>query len=105
MSKVKLASISSLTFYNGADTKARRTDPIPQLTCVGKPCKYYQPDVVRCKNDGGSGIDVDWKVYRTIYLWTRLFTIFPSVKQSCLILFVLAEWKYERWYPLEAPLK
>ncbi|KAF8917475.1 hypothetical protein CPB85DRAFT_1286068 [Mucidula mucida] len=61
MSKVKLASISSLTFYNGADTKARRTDPIPQLTCVGKPCKYYQPDVVRCKNDGGSGIDVDWK--------------------------------------------
>ncbi|KAF9042649.1 DUF1183-domain-containing protein [Hymenopellis radicata] len=61
MSKVKLASISSLTFYNGADTKARRTDPVPQLTCVGKPCKYYQPDVIRCKNDGGSGIDVDWK--------------------------------------------
>lgn len=62
MSRVKLASINSLTFYKDDLTKSRRTSPIPQLVCVGKPCRAYQPEVVRCENLGGSGLDVDWKV-------------------------------------------
>ncbi|KAJ4477206.1 DUF1183-domain-containing protein [Lentinula aciculospora] len=61
MSRVKLASIRALTFYKDAVTDARRTSPIPQLGCVGKPCKAYQPEVVHCKNIGGTGLDVDWK--------------------------------------------
>lgn len=62
MSKVKLAEIPALTFYKDALTQARRTTPIAQLTCLGKACKLYQPEVVRCVNLGGSGTDVDWKV-------------------------------------------
>ncbi|OAX35661.1 DUF1183-domain-containing protein [Rhizopogon vinicolor AM-OR11-026] len=61
MSRVALESIPSLTFYKDALTAARRTNPISQLVCVGKPCALYQPDVVHCKNIGGSGTDVDWK--------------------------------------------
>lgn len=59
--KVSLESIRSLTFYNDEYTQARRTNPIPQLRCVGKPCKQYQPEVIRCLNDGGKGLDVQWK--------------------------------------------
>lgn len=63
MSKVALASIKSLTFYKDALTKARRTDPIPQLNCLGKACELFTPDAVRCINVGGEGTDVDWKVW------------------------------------------
>uniref|UniRef100_A0A8H7Y2W1 Store-operated calcium entry-associated regulatory factor n=1 Tax=Psilocybe cubensis TaxID=181762 RepID=A0A8H7Y2W1_PSICU len=61
MSKIELAKIKSLTFYNDAVTAARRTAPMPQLVCVGKPCRVFQPEAVRCVNLGGSGTDVDWK--------------------------------------------
>ncbi|KAI0364319.1 DUF1183-domain-containing protein [Pilatotrama ljubarskyi] len=61
MSRVALAKIPALTFYKDELTLARRAPPIPQLTCIGKPCRLYQPDVVRCVNIGGSGTDVDWK--------------------------------------------
>ncbi|KAJ3757416.1 DUF1183-domain-containing protein [Lentinula raphanica] len=61
MSRVKLASIKALTFYKDETTAARRTRPIQQLVCVGKPCKAYQPEVVRCKNIDGTDLDVDWK--------------------------------------------
>ncbi|KAL9714054.1 hypothetical protein Ac2012v2_002361 [Leucoagaricus gongylophorus] len=61
MSRIALASIPALTFYKDTWTESRRTSPISQLTCIGKPCKLYQPEVVRCVNLGGSGTDVDWK--------------------------------------------
>jgi hypothetical protein len=67
MSRVALSSIRSLTFYRDEVTLARRSSPIPQLTCVGKACKLYTPDVVRCQNAGGEGIDVDWKVIIPLY--------------------------------------
>lgn len=62
--RVQLAKIPALTFYKDEPTVARRTPAIPQLVCVGKPCKLYQPEVVRCVNIGGNGVDVDWKVSR-----------------------------------------
>jgi hypothetical protein len=62
MSRLELAKIPALTFYKDAWTSAQRTTAIPQLTCVGKPCRFYQPEVVRCVNLGGSGTEVDWKV-------------------------------------------
>ncbi|XP_006459447.1 hypothetical protein AGABI2DRAFT_201707, partial [Agaricus bisporus var. bisporus H97] len=61
MSRLELAKIPALTFYKDAWTTSQRTSPIKQLTCVGKPCRLYQPEVVRCVNLGGSGTDVDWK--------------------------------------------
>ena len=60
--RILLEKIPALTFYAGEETVARRTDPIPQLTCIGKPCKIYQPEVVRCTNIGGTGTEVEWKV-------------------------------------------
>ena len=62
--RVALQEIRALTFYKDTDTLARRGRPIPQLTCVGKPSKLNQPDVVSCTSLGGSGTDVDWKVRR-----------------------------------------
>lgn len=58
--KVALASIPSLTFYQGEYTTGRRTAPVAQLVCDGAPCARFQPDVVRCKNAGGRGANVDW---------------------------------------------
>ncbi|KJA19453.1 hypothetical protein HYPSUDRAFT_143695 [Hypholoma sublateritium FD-334 SS-4] len=59
--RVQLAKIPALTFYKDEPTVARRTPALPQLVCIGKPCKLYQPEVVRCVNVGGNGVDVDWK--------------------------------------------
>ncbi|KAF8806995.1 DUF1183-domain-containing protein [Phlegmacium glaucopus] len=61
MSRVELAKIRSLTFYKDSYTAARRTSALPQLVCVGKPCKLFQPEVVRCISLGGTGTEVDWK--------------------------------------------
>lgn len=61
MSRIRLDRIKSLIFYKDALTAARRTDPLPQLTCVGKACRLYMPEAVRCINVGGEGTEVDWK--------------------------------------------
>ncbi|RPD54336.1 DUF1183-domain-containing protein [Lentinus tigrinus ALCF2SS1-6] len=61
MSRIALARIPSLTFYKDSVTASRRGNPIPQLSCIGKPCRLYQPEVVRCTNLGGTGTEVDWK--------------------------------------------
>ncbi|KIY44002.1 DUF1183-domain-containing protein [Fistulina hepatica ATCC 64428] len=61
MTRIQLSRIKHLTFYRDALTDSRRNDPLPQLSCIGKACQLYQPDVVRCQNIGGHGTDVDWK--------------------------------------------
>lgn len=61
MSRIALENIPAITFYKDSLTAARRTTPIAQLVCLGKPCATYQPEVVRCRNIGGSGVNVDWK--------------------------------------------
>ena len=68
MSRIQLQNIPALTFYKGALTAARRADAIPQLSCIGKACKLYQPEAIRCTNAGGSGNNVDWKVRLAIPL-------------------------------------
>ncbi|GAA99466.1 uncharacterized protein L969DRAFT_93926 [Mixia osmundae IAM 14324] len=62
-SKVKLSSIDTLTFYNGAETTFRRTSPVPQLTCQGSKsiCRQYAPDVIQCQNMGGTAPDIQWR--------------------------------------------
>ena len=56
MSRVLLSKIRSITLYKDELTKARRLPAIPQLTCIGSPCRLFQPDVVRCYNNGGEGV-------------------------------------------------
>lgn len=56
--KVLFSDIKALTFYRNRETLARRTDPIPQLRCIGKACEEFQPEVVQCISRG----DAQWKV-------------------------------------------
>ncbi|EGN98788.1 hypothetical protein SERLA73DRAFT_107917 [Serpula lacrymans var. lacrymans S7.3] len=79
MSRVTLESIPALTFYKDSVTLARRTSPIPQLVCLGKPCSLYTPDVVRCENIGGSGAEVDWRCEADLPSSLR----FGKVQVSC----------------------
>lgn len=65
-SRVKLSSIDTLTFYAEEQTAFRRTGPVDQLTCKGKPCTVYQPPVVQCQNMGGSGSDIEWAVSKIV---------------------------------------
>ncbi|PWN50677.1 DUF1183-domain-containing protein [Violaceomyces palustris] len=55
--RILKSSIKALTFYQGKQTAYRRTSPLAQLTCLGKPCSRYQPDVVQCVSVG----DDQWK--------------------------------------------
>ncbi|ORX36145.1 hypothetical protein BD324DRAFT_526643 [Kockovaella imperatae] len=51
-SKVLLKDVKTVLFHAGAQTVARRTEPLPQLTCIGKACKVFQPEIVQCTNMG-----------------------------------------------------
>jgi len=79
MSRIQLHNIPALTFYKDALTAARRSDAIPQLTCVGKACKLYQPEAIRCVNVGGSEANVDWKCETDLPSSLRL----GQVRVSC----------------------
>ena len=41
-------------------TSARRSSPVPQLTCKGGPCQYA-PESAMCRNVGFDGQDVTWQ--------------------------------------------
>ena len=79
MSRVALAQIPSLTFYQDAETASRRGNPIPQLTCIGQACRLYTPEVVRCTSIGGSGTDVDWKVSLDHLSYSKARPLTPSL--------------------------
>jgi len=79
MSRIQLQNIPALTFYKGALTSARRADAIPQLSCIGKACRLYQPEAIRCTNAGGSGNSVDWKCEADLPSALRL----GQVRVSC----------------------
>lgn len=51
---ILLSDVQSLTLRNGKMTTSRRVSPVPQLTCTGpeEVCKLYQPEVMRCTNEG-----------------------------------------------------
>lgn len=50
---VLLSNVKSLTLKGGKDTSARRSSPIPQLSCVGGNARgLYEIDVMRCTNSG-----------------------------------------------------
>jgi len=109
MSKVLLSSIRSLTFYKDSETQSRRGKPISQLTCNGKACKLYTPDVVRCQNAGGYGTDVDWKCEADLPEALRLGRIEVScegwsgpgdsyvMKESCGLEYKLVDVPKELW--------
>ncbi|XP_030643874.1 store-operated calcium entry-associated regulatory factor [Chanos chanos] len=60
---VLLRDVQVLTLYKGKYTTARRTNPVPQLQCVGGSagCSAFFPEVVQCQNKGWDGIDAQWE--------------------------------------------
>ena len=96
MSRVALSKIRSLTLYRGELTKSRRVAPVTQLKCIGNACSLFQPEVVRCVNNGGTGVDIDWTVCDLHLHPTdadRLTCSSRSVKLTCPRSYVLGELK------------
>ncbi|KAK4683413.1 hypothetical protein P7C73_g6855, partial [Tremellales sp. Uapishka_1] len=60
--KVALKGVKTLTFFADKKTTGRRTSPIPQLECVGKACRGFQPQVIQCTNNGDDGAgSIQWR--------------------------------------------
>ncbi|KAJ5598438.1 hypothetical protein N7537_008522 [Penicillium hordei] len=52
---ILLSNVQTLTLRAHRMTSARRISPIPQLSCAGpskQTCNLYQPEVMRCTNQG-----------------------------------------------------
>ncbi|GAC94195.1 transmembrane protein [Pseudozyma hubeiensis SY62] len=73
--RVALSSLRTLTFYSGKHTAFRRTSPLPHLTCIGSPCRRFQPDVVQCTAMG----DGQWKCSADLPVTIRM----GRVEVSC----------------------
>ncbi|KDN46989.1 DUF1183-domain-containing protein, partial [Tilletiaria anomala UBC 951] len=59
--RMHISNLRALTFYSNAVTTSRRTRPIQQMKCRGKPCGSYQPDVISCQAIGSSGgVGPEW---------------------------------------------
>ncbi|XP_074604269.1 store-operated calcium entry-associated regulatory factor-like [Brevipalpus obovatus] len=60
--RIKLKEIQVLTLRRGQKTTARRTSPMPQLSCVGGTARCsYIPETVQCYNRGWDGRSVNWE--------------------------------------------
>src|SRR4051794_21824993 len=78
--KIPLSSVDSLTFIANKYTTARRSSPIPQLTCVTpKICNSFRPSNVLCRNVGSDGVDVQWHCEADLPDNMR----FSSIEVSC----------------------
>lgn len=57
---ILLSNVDTLILRANRMTSSRRASPIPQLTCDSsrKICNLYQPEVMRCRNQGyGYGVE------------------------------------------------
>lgn len=62
LGKVRLRDVQVLTLRAGKMTTGRRSQPIPQLNCVGGTAEgQYAPSIVQCYNQGSDGVDVHWE--------------------------------------------
>ncbi|KAJ3401569.1 Store-operated calcium entry-associated regulatory factor, partial [Chytridiales sp. JEL 0842] len=62
--KVLLEDVKVLTLYKGRMTTARRSSPVPQMSCVGgDACKAAKDSIetMQCYNVGFDGRDVQWE--------------------------------------------
>ncbi|GAA5853977.1 hypothetical protein JCM8547_008177 [Rhodosporidiobolus lusitaniae] len=78
--RIRLKSLSALTLHSSKKTAHRRTSPVPQLTCQGKACRQFQPDVVQCVKVGEDGAGgLEWKCEANLPRGVR----FGEVEVSC----------------------
>ena len=75
-----MGSLTALTLHSDRATTSRRTSPVPQLSCVGKACRYFQPEVVQCVPVGSDGANgLEWKCEADLPSQFR----FGNVEVSC----------------------
>ncbi|XP_051876488.1 store-operated calcium entry-associated regulatory factor [Pristis pectinata] len=79
--RILLREVQALTLYNGRYTNGRRTNPVPQLQCVGGTagCTSFIPQVVQCYNKGWDGYDVQWECKADMDIAYR----FGAITVSC----------------------
>ncbi|KAK5166082.1 uncharacterized protein LTR77_008343 [Saxophila tyrrhenica] len=66
---VLLSNVRSLTLQQGKSTTGRRSDSLPQLTCVGGNGQgHYDVDVMQCKNSGSEydSEDIQWTCHASL---------------------------------------
>lgn len=79
-SERSVSSVSALTLHGDQMTTSRRVSPVPQLKCIGRACRSYQPPTVQCVPIGSSGEnDVQWKCEADLPKGYR----FGSVEVGC----------------------
>jgi len=61
--RILLKDVGAITLTKGQMTRAQRSYPVPQLSCVGGSAQSstYHPTVVQCQNRGFDGHDVQWE--------------------------------------------
>ncbi|TPX69958.1 hypothetical protein SpCBS45565_g02076 [Spizellomyces sp. 'palustris'] len=60
--KVLLREVQVLTLYKGQYTTGRRSNPVPQIKCVGgNACRDIQPEVIQCRQVGWDGREAQWE--------------------------------------------
>ncbi|WKX98786.1 hypothetical protein Q1695_014013 [Nippostrongylus brasiliensis] len=60
--RVLLKDVSTITLREGQYTTGRRSNPVPQLRCVGGSAKgKYQPRAAQCFKQGFDGSDYQWR--------------------------------------------
>ena len=81
--RIATRSLDVLTFYADEQTAFRRTEPVPQLACRGKPCSLFQPDVVQCRNMGGDPPNWGGSDVRFIILLVVVVVVAVAASHSC----------------------
>ncbi|KAL4235590.1 Store-operated calcium entry-associated regulatory factor [Mactra antiquata] len=60
--RVLLNDVKAITLHHGQMTNARRSEPVPQLKCVGGTAGCsFRPQTVQCTNKGSDGFDIQWE--------------------------------------------
>ncbi|XP_003741566.1 store-operated calcium entry-associated regulatory factor-like [Galendromus occidentalis] len=59
LGKIREKDLTVITLHHGKYTAARRTSPVPQLSCLSN-CKHA-PQTVQCKATGWDGEKLHWK--------------------------------------------
>ena len=55
-----MSSVTALTLRADRKTTGRRSSPVPQLSCKGRLCQEFQPDVVQCRAVGSDWSGTQW---------------------------------------------
>uniref|UniRef100_A0A6A7G3G2 Store-operated calcium entry-associated regulatory factor n=1 Tax=Hirondellea gigas TaxID=1518452 RepID=A0A6A7G3G2_9CRUS len=60
--RVLLSDVRTITLKADRMTTGRRSNPVPQLSCIGGSAQgKYRPPIVQCRNMGSDGREIQWE--------------------------------------------